>query len=99
MKTHLAWAMVGLLGCGAQELPTGSRDAGRDLGRRVIDATGRNLDDAGCPPGKIVTCGPLGGCGGSKIILTATCFDGVWTCPIVPIICPADAGNAADGGG
>ena len=91
MKTSLAWAMVmvGLLGCGAQELPGGEQDAGRDLGRPVIDATERNPDDAGCPPEGKIACLPLG-C--SEVFPTPQCIHGVWSCPMVavgePISCP-----------
>jgi hypothetical protein len=100
MQTYLAWVMVtmGLLGCGAQELSGGSRDAGRDLGRRVIDASGRNLDDAGCPPEGKIACGPYGGCVGSNIAPTPMCLNGIWSCPIVPIICLGDAGTSTDAG-
>jgi hypothetical protein len=90
--------MVGLLGCGAQELSGGSRDAGRD--RPVIDATGRNLDDAGCPPEGKMTCGPYG-CPGSDIFATPECINGVWSCPIPlrDLICPVDSAmSVADGG-
>jgi hypothetical protein len=103
MRAYLAWVMVtvGLLGCGAQELPGGSHDAGRDLGRPVIDATGRNLDDAGCPPEGKMTCGPYG-CPGSSSFATPECINGVWGCPIllIDLICPDDAATSlpTDGG-
>jgi hypothetical protein len=86
---------VGLLGCGAQELPGGAQEAGRDLGRPVIDATERNLDDAGCPPEGKIACLPLG-C--SQVFPIPQCIHGVWSCPMVavgePISCPLDAGTA-----
>jgi hypothetical protein len=95
MKAYLALVMVtlGVFGCGAQALPGGAHDAGRDLSRPVIDASGRVLDDAGCPPEGKMTCGPYGGCAGSNIIVAPVCLEGSWTCTmIVPIICPVDAG-------
>ncbi len=103
MKTYLALVMVtvGLLGCGAQELPGGAHDAGRDLSRPVIDASGRILDDAGCPPEGKMVCGPYA-CPGSQVFPTPECINGVWSCPIllIDLICPDDAGTGTptDGG-
>jgi len=96
MNTYLAWVMVavGLLGCGAQELPGGSHDAGREVGRPVIDATGRNLDDAGCPPEGKIACLPVG-C--SDVFPTPACIHGVWSCPALAE-CPVDASVGTDGG-
>jgi hypothetical protein len=70
---------VGLLGCGAQELQPagGTPDAGRDLGRPAIDATERNLDDAGCPPEGKITCQPLD-CSG--VVPEPECTRGAWSC-------------------
>jgi len=88
---------LGLLGCGAQELPGGSRDAGRDLSRPVIDATGRNFDGAGCPPEGKIACSPYG-CPGSQVVATPECINGVWSCPgsLIDLSCPVDAGTSAD---
>jgi len=95
----LMMVSVGLVGCGAQELPGGSHDAGRDVGRSVVDATEGNLDDAGCPPEGKIACGPYG-CPGSGIVATPECVNGVWSCPIllIDLICPADAGASVDAG-
>jgi hypothetical protein len=81
MKAYLAWVVVtvGLFGCGAQELQPagGAHDAGLDLSRPVIDATARNLDDAGCPPEGKIACLPLY-CGGP--IPEPQCIRGGWSC-------------------
>jgi hypothetical protein len=92
MKASLAWVMVtaGLWGCGAQELPGGSHDAGRDVSRPVIDATERNLDDAGCPPEGKIACSPLW-CDGA--VPEPECIRGAWSCETLAfadpnLICP-----------
>jgi hypothetical protein len=101
MRTYLALVMVtvGLLGCGAQELPGGLHDAGRDLSRPVIDATERDPSDAGCPPPGKMTCSPYG-CPGSEIFPLPECIDGIWSCPIllIDLTCPVDAGTSIDAG-
>ncbi len=91
MRTSSAWVMVtlGLFGCGAQELPRGAQDAGRDLGRPVIDAGERDLDDARCPLEGKIACPPLW-CDG--VIPEPVCIHGAWSCEMLtladPIICP-----------
>jgi hypothetical protein len=108
VKSHLAWVVVtvGLFGCGAQELPGGAQDAGRDLNRLVIDdATEQDPGDAGCPPEGKVTCAPLY-CGGASP--EPQCIHGGWSCEslglaepiacgcgLVPFGCSCDPSNGA----
>ena len=97
MKINLALVLggLGLLGCGAQQLQPGA--GSKDAGRRAIDATERNLDDAGCPPEGKIACLPVG-C--SDVFPTPACIHGVWSCPAlaVGISCPVDASDGTDGG-